>query len=73
MARILLGVGVLAITPFYPQAWLFEPFFFLLLGTAMPSPRTALPPLLDDVKLGGEGRIGLLAKNGSLWTGLNPD
>jgi len=45
MARTLLGVEVPAITLFYPKAWLFEPFFFLLPGTATPSPCMALPPV----------------------------
>jgi hypothetical protein len=37
-------MGVFAMTPFYQQAWLFEPFFFPLRRTAVTSPRTVIPP-----------------------------
>src|SRR5262249_30556227 len=57
MARILLGVGVPAITLFYPQAWLFEPFFSLRssAGTAI---WTALPPSLAGCQARSGGMLG---------------
>jgi hypothetical protein len=72
MARILLRVRVLAITPFYPQVWLFEPFFCLRHGTALLSPATALH-LQEDVKLGGDGRMGWVGKKRRALASLNPD
>src|SRR5215472_8534184 len=62
MARILLRVGVFARTLFYPQAWLFEPFSCACAGTALTSPRMALPPFLEAVKLRGERHIGGVGK-----------
>jgi hypothetical protein len=56
----------------YPQAWLFEPFFFRP-WTAATATRTAITLLVDDVKLGGGGLMGLDGKKFSLVNGLKPD
>ena len=60
-------------TLFYPQAWLFEPFSCACAGTALTSPRMALPPFLEAVKLRGERHIGGVGKKWLAPDRLNPD
>jgi len=64
---------VFARTLFYPQAWLFEPFSCACAGTALTSPRMALPPFLEAVKLRGERHIGGVGKKWLAPDRLNPD
>lgn len=67
------GGGGVATAPLYQQAWFFEPFFFLLCWTAVPSTRTAIPPASAGCQAGWSRILGLVGKKCRPLDSPNPD
>ena len=73
MARILLLMRVLESTPFYQQAWLFEPYFFRVHWTAVTATRPAIPLVSPACQARRRGILSLVGEKLPPLYSPNPD